>query len=162
MFVTLSYEGIVNLALLYVRSNIHFQLRADLSPNNLERLAVEITNPRSKAFAVSTWYWQTTTIFSWPLFNLWESIDKIDAENLELKKRSPSRLISCDSSGIQLVIPPVQKWIKQRLIGTLNPLKTRSMLLEWRQTRLMPLEVGTSPTFLLEKLLGWSAISALW
>ena len=41
---------------IYLRSNINFQLRADLTPNNLERLTVEITNTRSKAFSVSTWY----------------------------------------------------------------------------------------------------------
>ena len=41
---------------IFVRSNINFQLRADLTPNNLERLTVEITNTRSKAFSLSTWY----------------------------------------------------------------------------------------------------------
>ena len=30
---------------IYIRSNINFQLRADLSPNNLEFLTVEITKP---------------------------------------------------------------------------------------------------------------------
>ena len=38
-----------------VRSNINFQLRADLSPNNLECLTVEISKPRTKSFLVSTW-----------------------------------------------------------------------------------------------------------
>ena len=41
---------------IYVRSNINFQLRADLSPNNLECLTVEISKPRSKPVLVSTWY----------------------------------------------------------------------------------------------------------
>ena len=41
---------------IYVRSNINFQLRADLSPNNLECLTVETPNPRSKPFLVSSWY----------------------------------------------------------------------------------------------------------
>ena len=39
-----------------VRSNISFQLRADLSPNNLECLTVEINKPRSKPFLVYTWF----------------------------------------------------------------------------------------------------------
>ena len=41
---------------IYIRSNINFQLRADLSPNNLEYLTVEISKPHSKPFLVSTWY----------------------------------------------------------------------------------------------------------
>ena len=40
---------------IYVRSNINFHLHADLSPNNLERLTVEMSKPRSKPFLVSTW-----------------------------------------------------------------------------------------------------------
>jgi len=41
---------------IYVSSNINFQLRADLSPNNLECLTVEISKPRSKPYLVSTRY----------------------------------------------------------------------------------------------------------
>ena len=67
----------------YVRSNINFQLRADLSPNNLECLTVEISKPRSKPFLVSTWYRPPQS--SPDLFSTFERIiDKIDAENLEL------------------------------------------------------------------------------
>ena len=68
---------------IYVRSNINFQLRADLSPNNLECLTVEITKPRSKPFLLSTWYRPPQS--SPDLFSTFERIiDKIDAENLEL------------------------------------------------------------------------------
>ena len=68
---------------IYIRSNINFQLRADLSPNNLEFLTVEITRPCSKPFLVSTWYRPPQS--SPDLFSTFERIiDKIDAENLEL------------------------------------------------------------------------------
>ena len=68
---------------IYVRSNINFQLCADLSPNNLECLTVEISKPLSKPFLVSTWYRppQSSPVH----FSTFERIiDKIDAENLEL------------------------------------------------------------------------------
>ena len=68
---------------IYIRSNINFQLRADLSPNNLEFLTVEITRPRSKPFLVSTWYRPPQS--SPDLFSTFERVfDNIDAENLEL------------------------------------------------------------------------------
>ena len=68
---------------IYVRSNINFKPRADLSPNNLECLTVEISKPRSKPFLVSTWYRPPQS--SPDLFSTFERIiDKIDAENLEL------------------------------------------------------------------------------
>ena len=68
---------------IYVRSKINFQLRADLSSNNLECLIVEITKPRSKPFLVSTWYRPPQS--SPDLFSTFERIiDKIDAENLKL------------------------------------------------------------------------------
>ena len=66
-----------------IRSNINFHLRADLSPNNLEYLTVEISKPRSKPFLVSIWYRPPQS--SLDLFSTFERIiDKIDAENLEL------------------------------------------------------------------------------
>ena len=68
---------------IYVRSNINFQLRADLSPNNLECLTVEISKPRSEPFLMTTWYRPPQS--SPDLFSTFERIiDKIDAENLEL------------------------------------------------------------------------------
>ena len=60
-----------------------FSLRADLSPNNLECLTVEISKPCSKPFLVSTWYRPPQS--SPDLFSTFERIiDKIDAGNLEL------------------------------------------------------------------------------
>ena len=68
---------------IYVRSNISFQLCADLSPNNLEFLTVEITKPRSKPLLLPTWYRPPQA--SNDFFSTFERIfDKIDAENLDL------------------------------------------------------------------------------
>ena len=69
---------------IYVRSNINFQLCADLSPNNLECLTVEITKPRSKPLLLPTWY-RPPRQASPDFFSTFERIiDKIDAENLDL------------------------------------------------------------------------------
>ena len=57
---------------IYVRTNINFQILADLSPSNIEWIAIDITRPQSKPFLVSTWL----------LIKL--VVDKIYAENLEL------------------------------------------------------------------------------
>ena len=71
----------------YVVSTYHTLDRylplADLSPNNLECLTVEISKPCSKPFLVSTWYRPPQS--SPDLFSTFERIiDKIDAGNLEL------------------------------------------------------------------------------
>ena len=71
----------------YVVSTYHTLDRylplADLSPNNLECLTVEISKPRSKPFLASTWYRPPQS--SPDLFSTFERIiDKIDAGNLEL------------------------------------------------------------------------------
>ena len=68
---------------IYVRSNINFQIRADLSPSDIECLTIEISRPRSKPFLVSTWYRPPQS--SPDLFAVFERVvDKVDAENLEL------------------------------------------------------------------------------
>ena len=68
---------------IYVRSNINFQIRADLSPSDIECLTIEISRPRSKPFLVSTWYRSPQS--SPDLFAVFKRVvDKIDAENLEL------------------------------------------------------------------------------
>ena len=68
---------------IYVRSNINFQIRADLSPSDIECLTIEISRLRSKPFLVSTWYRPPQS--SADLFMVFERvIDKIDAENLEI------------------------------------------------------------------------------
>ncbi|RUA05525.1 MAG: hypothetical protein DSY43_04445 [Gammaproteobacteria bacterium] len=65
---------------IYVRSNINFRLRDDLGSTNLECLTIEITNPRSRPFLVSTWYRPPQSPLD--LFSSFEElIDKIDAEN---------------------------------------------------------------------------------
>ena len=62
----------------YVRSNINFQIRADLNPSDIECLTIEISRPRSKPFLVSTWY--TPPQSSPDLFKVFERvIDTIDA-----------------------------------------------------------------------------------
>ena len=68
---------------IYVRSNINFQTRADLSPSDIECLTIEISRPRSKPFLVSPWYRPPRS--SPDLFAVFERVvDKVDAENLEL------------------------------------------------------------------------------
>ena len=68
---------------IYVRSNINFQIRADLSPSDIECLTIEISRLRSKPFLVSTWYRPPQS--SPDLFAVFERVvDKVDAENLEL------------------------------------------------------------------------------
>ena len=68
---------------IYVRSNINFQICADLSPSDIECLAIEVSRPRSKPLLVSTWYRPPQS--SPDLFTVFERvIDKIDAKNLEL------------------------------------------------------------------------------
>ena len=49
---------------IYVRNNINFQLRADLSPNNLEYLTVETSKPRRLRAFPHDYLVQTTTIIS--------------------------------------------------------------------------------------------------
>ena len=65
---------------IYVRSDINFQPRADLSPSNLECLTIEIAQPRSKPFLVSTWYRPSQSSPD-PFLTI---INKLDAKNLEL------------------------------------------------------------------------------
>ena len=68
---------------MYLRTNLNYRIRNDLSNDMLECLTIEITNPRSKGFLVSTWYRPPSSPID--LFNEFEKvIDKIDAENKEL------------------------------------------------------------------------------
>ena len=41
---------------IYVRDNLNYIIRDDLSPDSIECLIIEITNPQSKPFLVGTWY----------------------------------------------------------------------------------------------------------
>ena len=69
----------------YIRSNLNYNVRQDLQHEKLEFLAVEINNPHSKPFLVSTWYRPQRT--PWPvpeIFSIFENlVAKIDAENIE-------------------------------------------------------------------------------
>ena len=66
----------------YIRNDINFSIREDLSYTDLECLTVEISKPRSRPFLVSTWY---RPPHSPPeLFQKFETlIGKIDSENKE-------------------------------------------------------------------------------
>ena len=66
----------------FVRSNISYSLRPDLSIHQLENLCIEIRKPRSKPFLVVTWYRPPDS--SVEIFTYFESlIGKIDAEYAE-------------------------------------------------------------------------------
>lgn len=66
----------------YVRCNLNYKIRDDLSSENLELLVLEITSLRSKPFLVSTWYSPNDSPVS--VFNDFEEVVmKIDAENSE-------------------------------------------------------------------------------
>ena len=66
----------------YVRSNLNYKTREDLSAENLEWLTLEITRPRSRPFLVATWYRPPDSPVS--LFNEFEElVNKVDAGNWE-------------------------------------------------------------------------------
>ena len=67
---------------IYVRSNINFSLRPDLSDLHLENLCIEIRKPRSKPFIIATRYRPPNS--STEIFSHFESfVGKLDAENVE-------------------------------------------------------------------------------
>ena len=66
----------------YVRSNINFSPRLDLSIDHLENLCIEIRKPSSKPFVIATWYRPPNSTVD--KFHLFESfIGRLDAENVE-------------------------------------------------------------------------------
>ena len=66
----------------YVRCNLNYKIRDELSSENLELLVLEITRLRSNPFLVSTWY--RRPVFSVSSFNDFEEVVmKIDRENWE-------------------------------------------------------------------------------
>ena len=68
---------------IYLRSNLNYRIRVDLSSEDLEILIVELANPRSRPFLVGTWYRPPNS--SHQSFRLFEEIiAKVDAENSEL------------------------------------------------------------------------------
>ena len=67
---------------IYVRSNINFSLRPDLSDIHLENICIEIHKPRSKPFLIATWYRPPNS--STEILSHFESfVGKLDAENVE-------------------------------------------------------------------------------
>ena len=66
----------------YVRCNLNYKIRDDLSSENLELLVLEITRLRSRPFLVSIWYRTPDSPVS--VFNDFkEVVMKIDADNSE-------------------------------------------------------------------------------
>ena len=67
---------------IFVKANLNFRLREDISKDNLELLATEICKSHSRPFLVVTWYRPPNSPLS--IFSaLQEVIDIIDAENSE-------------------------------------------------------------------------------
>ena len=68
---------------IYLRNNLNFKPRKDLTNNKLECLFVEIHYPRSKPFLIGTWYRPPSSPAE--VYIAFEKlIDKIDAEDKEL------------------------------------------------------------------------------
>lgn len=66
----------------YVRSDINFVVRRDLSSTELEILSIEIRKPRTKPFIVSTWYRPPNSPIA--LFSHLETfVSRLDTENIE-------------------------------------------------------------------------------
>ena len=68
---------------IYLRTTLNYRIRDDLINDDLERLVVKISEPRSSVFLVGTWYRPPNSLPE--RFNEFENvIDKIDPENKEL------------------------------------------------------------------------------
>ena len=66
----------------YVRDNLNFSLRRDLSVDHLENLCIEIRKPSCKPFLLVTWYRPPS--YTVDKFDLFETlVGKLDAENVE-------------------------------------------------------------------------------
>ena len=68
---------------IYVRGNLNYIIRDDLSSDNLECLIIEIKNPHSKPFLVGTWYRPPDSLAS-KCIDFEDIIANIDSENREL------------------------------------------------------------------------------
>ena len=67
----------------YLRTDLNYRIRNDLSNDLLECLFVEISKPRSTPFVVGTWYRPPSSPLN--LYSEFENVKaKIDAENKEL------------------------------------------------------------------------------
>ena len=70
---------------LYIRSNLNYNIRSDLEHDKLEMISIEIKNPNSRPFVVSTWYRPQRT--PWPVPELFQAFEevvaRIDALNID-------------------------------------------------------------------------------
>jgi len=66
---------------IYVRSNINFSLRPDLSDIHLENICIEIRKPRSKPYLIATWYRPPNS--STEISHFESFVGKLDANNVE-------------------------------------------------------------------------------
>ena len=70
---------------LYIRSNLNYNIRSDLEHDKLEMISIEIKNPNSRPFFVSTWYRPQRT--PWPVPELFQAFEevvaRIDALNID-------------------------------------------------------------------------------
>ena len=82
--------------ILYVRCNVNYSPRLDLSIDQIENLCIEIRKPKSKSFLVTTWYRPPDSLVS--IFSYFETlVGKIDAENIEYYLMGD---LNCDLSSI--------------------------------------------------------------
>ena len=82
----------------YVRCNINYSPRLDLSIDQIENLCIEIRKPKCKPFLVATWYRPPDSLIS--TFNCFETlVGRIDAENIEYYLMGD---LNCDLSSKEL------------------------------------------------------------
>ena len=82
----------------YVRCNINYSPRLDLSIDQIENLCIEIRKPKCKRFLVATWYRPPDSLIS--TFSYFETlVGRIDAENIEYYLMVD---LNCDLSSKEL------------------------------------------------------------
>ena len=82
----------------YVRCNINYSPRLDLSIDQIENLCIEIRKPKCKPFLVATWYRPPDSLIS--TFSYFETlVGRIDAENIEYYLMGD---LNCDLSSKEL------------------------------------------------------------
>ena len=80
--IVLPMVGLEGVFVFFIRSEINYSVRSDRICEHLESLTAEIKKPRSRPFAVMTWYRAPDS--SIDLFKPFEElIGKLDSENIE-------------------------------------------------------------------------------
>ena len=91
---------------LYIKDNVNYKLRPDLTPSSLEMMVVEISKPKTKPFIISTWYRPPNSPIEVlrEFENFLKSIDVVNKEILIVGD------INCDlaSTSIDPLRPTVQ------------------------------------------------------